>query len=133
MSEGLLALVPLLSAACYVALVALVRRHASRAVWSVIVYLSLMAAWSATSFLWRLSEDGPLRDVLIRTMEAYGVGQGAIFLYMLQGLYPSRWSAAARRVAFAAALVVIAITLTGALDRMVVNPDRKSTRLNSSH
>jgi diguanylate cyclase (GGDEF)-like protein/putative nucleotidyltransferase with HDIG domain len=123
MSEGLLALVPLLSAACYVALVALVRRHASRAVWSVVLYLSLMAAWSATSFLWRLSDDGPLRHVLIRTMEAYGVGQGALFLYMIQGLYPSRWSASARRTAIAAGVAVLAITLTGALDSMVVNPE----------
>src|SRR5262249_16424226 len=121
--DTVLAVVPLLSALCYVGLVALVRRGAVRTSRVVLVYLALMATWSTCSFIWRLSPAGPEQAFFLRSLEAVGVVGGPIFVLMLQDLYPSRWSKRARSAAYAITVVGAFFTLTGLLDRAAVNPD----------
>jgi diguanylate cyclase (GGDEF)-like protein/putative nucleotidyltransferase with HDIG domain len=123
MRSSALALIPLMSGLCYIGLLLMVGRHATRQSRPVQVFLALLAGWSLTAAVWRLSAETSAAEYLLRLVEAQAFALGAVFLWMMQGMYPSRWSGAARLFALAALVSGGASTLSGALNRIIIDGD----------
>ena len=118
-----LALIPLMSGLSYIGLLAMVARHATRTSRPVQVFLALLAGWSFTAAAWRLTTGTPAADVLLRMVEAQAFAIGSVFLWMVQGQYPTRFSRAAAVLAFAQVITACLATLSGALNRIIIADD----------
>jgi len=122
------ALVPLTGTAFYLLLVFLVKRNgrAHRGAWEFMLHLAFLATWSAFSFAWRLSGDGPAAEYFLRLLEVPLFSIPGTFVIFLQAFYPTRWSSVARRVGIGLIGIATVASLSGAVNRLGVDPEPPS-------
>ncbi|MEZ4501430.1 MAG: diguanylate cyclase [Dehalococcoidia bacterium] len=118
-----LALVPLTSALLYLALMRWVSRRSAHTSGSeaFLVFLGFMAVNSTASLTWRLTQETSASEYLLRVLELPLMGVTAAFLYLMQALYPTRWSARVRRYSYFAFGVIAVATLSGSVNRVTVD------------
>ena len=123
MTLTVLALVPLTATAFYAWLFVVVFRGArdNRGAPEFLLHLGLLGSWSGISLMWRLSQDAPSAEYLLRALELPLFSIPATFLYFLQAFYPTRFSRAARRLAVISTSVVTVAAMSGAINRLGVD------------
>jgi diguanylate cyclase (GGDEF)-like protein len=123
MTPSVLALVPLTTAVLYFGLMRVVLRRSAgtQGTREFFLYLSLLGAGSVVSTTWRMTQDLPTSEYLLRVLELFLLMTGSTFIFFLQAFYPTRWSRRARWIAFPVALVAAVVSLSGALNRVTVD------------
>src|SRR5688572_18706620 len=124
MTPSVLALVPLTTAVLYVGLMRVVLRRSggNQGTREFFLYLSLLGAGSVISATWRVTQDLPSSEYLLRALELCLLMTGSTFILFLQAFYPTRWSRRARWIAASVAVVSAAVSVSGALNRVTVDP-----------
>ncbi len=124
MTPTVLALVPATTAVLYFALARVVLRRTTgdQGTREFLAYLGLLGAGSVFSAIWRVTQDLSTAEYLLRFLELCLVMTPFSFLYFLQAFYPTRWSRRARRLTYALVVCAVVPTMSGALNRVTVDP-----------